>query len=197
MLDQNEALAFLRLVRAERRTTRQTLQLAFLYALQAILSSALLIVGYELTHARALHWAIISAILVIQPGIEQSLAASAVRIAANLVGGLIGLAIGALLGDGHPQLLFSLLLTVAACELLRLDLGLRTACVATVIVMITAPDGRVTTSALERLSAVIVGCLTALLVQLLADRLRRLTGWFEPLFSFTRTTKPTPSHNQE
>jgi uncharacterized membrane protein YgaE (UPF0421/DUF939 family) len=197
MLDQNEALAFLRLVRAERRTTRQTLQLAFLYALQAILSSALLIVGYDLTHARALNWAIISAILVIQPGIEQSLAASAVRIAANLVGGLTGLAIGAFLGDGNPQLLFALLLTVAACELLRLDLGLRTACVATVIVMVTAPDGRVTTSALERLSAVIIGCLTALLVQLLAERLRRLTGWFEPLFSFARIRQETPSQNQE
>ena len=197
MLDQNEALAFLRLVRAQRRTTRQTLQLAFLYALQAILSSALLIVGYQLTHARALNWAIISAILVIQPGIEQSIAASAVRIAANLVGGLIGLAIGALLGDGYPQLLFALLLTVSACELLRLDLGLRTACVAAVIVMVTAPDGHVTTSALERLSAVIVGCFTALAVQLIAERFRRLTGWFEPLFSLARLRPESASQHQE
>jgi uncharacterized membrane protein YgaE (UPF0421/DUF939 family) len=192
MLDQNEALAFLRLIRAERRTTRETFQTAILYALQVILTSLLLIAGYGLADSHALIWALVSAVLVIQPGIEQSLAASAIRIAANLVGGVIGLAIAQLLGLGHPQLLLAILLTVFACELLRLDLGLRTACVATIIVMTITIDGRVTTSAFERLSAVLIGCLTAVLVQFLIDRLRRLTSWADPLLHF-----PKPTNKQE
>ena len=196
MLDQNETRAFLRLIRSDRRTTRESLQAAILYALQAILSSVLLIVGYRLTHAHALTWAIISAILVIQPGIEQSLAASAVRIAANLIGGLIGLAIGELLGIGHPQLLLALLLTVFACEFLRIDLGLRTACVATIIVM-TSIDGNITTSAVERLSAVLIGCLTAVIVQIFAERIRRLTGWVEPLLSPLAPKSSTSENAQE
>jgi len=192
MLDQNEALEFLRLIRAERRTTRQSFQAAILYALQVLLSCLLLIVGYQLAHAAALTWALVSAVLVIQPGIEQSLAASAVRIAANLVGGLIGLAIGQFIGLGYSEVLLAILLTVFVCELLRLDLGLRTACVAVIIVM-TSIDGRVTTSAAERLSAVLVGCLTAVLVQFLIDHLRRLTNWTDPLLSFSKPNPPRDS----
>jgi uncharacterized membrane protein YgaE (UPF0421/DUF939 family) len=196
MLDPNESRAILRLIRSDRKTTRQSLQVASLFALQAILSSSLLIAGYTLAHAHALTWAIVSAVLVIQPGIEQSLAASAVRIAANLVGGLIGLAVGQFLGLGYPQLLLALALTVFASEFLRIDLGLRTACVATIIVM-TSLDGHVTTSALERLSAVLIGCLTAVGVQLLAEYLRRLAHWTDPFFpSLAAKPEPAPD-NQE
>lgn len=184
MLDQNEALAFLRLVSAERRTTRQSLQIAVLYALQVLLSASLLIIGFHIANSQALIWALVSATLVIQPGIEQSLRASAVRIAADLVGGLIGIAIAELLGLGYAQLLFAILLTVFVCELLRLDLGLRTSCVATIIVMTASVDGKITTSAFERLAAIIIGCLTALLIQFLIDRLRRLIAWTDPVLHF-------------
>jgi uncharacterized membrane protein YgaE (UPF0421/DUF939 family) len=172
MLDKNERAAFLRLIQSDRRSTTQTFLFASLWTLQALSSAALLISGYAAFHARGVYWAIVSAILVLQPGIEQSIAASAVRIAANIVGGAIAFAVGRFCGVGAWQLLLGLALTVICCEILRLDLGLRTACVAAVIVL-TANDGQVTTSSLERLSAVLIGCFLAVGIQLIVEGLRR------------------------
>ncbi len=171
--DKTEYLALLRRVQSERRTTRETLHEAALYALQVILCAILLLWGYSTFHAPSVMWAIVSAILVVQPGLEQSISTSAVRIAANLVGGAIGFAIGALLGTSAVPLLAALVITVFVCEILRLDLGLRTACVATLIVM-TSPAGNISASSFERLSAVLIGCLTAVFIQLAMHLPRRL-----------------------
>jgi uncharacterized membrane protein YgaE (UPF0421/DUF939 family) len=194
MLDRNEVLALSRLVLAQRKTSRESLQLACLYTVQVLVTAAILLTGYHLAGAKGVLWALVSSVLVLQPGIEQSIAASAVRIAANTVGGLIGLLIGATLGTGVPQLLLALVTTVFASEFLRLDVGLRTACVATLIVM-TTNDGRVLTSSPERLSAVLIGCLVAISVQLLIEKIRKALGWHSPHSPTAPPTPPSP-HDQ-
>ncbi len=179
MFDPNERLAFRRLFFSERKTNRQSLQLACIYTMQVLVSGSILLAGYRWFHGKGVLWAMVSAILVLQPGLEQSIAASAVRIAANTVGGLIGFTIGETFGTAPPQLLFALAATVFVAEFLRLDVGLRTACVATLIVMTTS-EGHVITSSFERFSAVLIGCLLAVAVQFGAEGVRRWFGWKDP-----------------
>jgi uncharacterized membrane protein YgaE (UPF0421/DUF939 family) len=177
MLDSNEHLALLRLVLSQPRSTRQALATAALFSLQAAICTALLLWGYHLAGKPGAMWAIISAVLVLQPGLVQSLSASVVRIVANVVGALSALAVSRLLGTGGWQVIVALIVVIFLCTLLRLELALRTACASVIIVMMS--DGRVFMPAAERSSAVIIGCTLAVLVQLLAEGARKRLGWEE------------------
>jgi uncharacterized membrane protein YgaE (UPF0421/DUF939 family) len=174
-----ERPALLRLIQSSRRTTRQTLAVATIFAVQAVICALVLTFAYARAHAAGAYWAIVSAVLVLQPGIEQSISASAIRIAANLIGAATGLAVGWAFGTGVWQVPLAMVIVCYICEFLRLDLGLRTACVSVVIVML-ANEGRVTTTSLERVVAVLVGCVFAVVLQILFDRvgcwLRRRSG---------------------
>ena len=73
------------------------------------------------------------------------------------------------------QFLLALVLVVFICDLLKLDLGLRTACVSVAVIMLRS-EGHVLTTSRERLVAVVIGCVTALLVQLLAKAVQKNSG---------------------
>jgi uncharacterized membrane protein YgaE (UPF0421/DUF939 family) len=190
MLEPHERLAILRLIQADRPTNRETLQTAALYAAQVVLAVSLVMGGYHLYGSPAALWAVVSAILVIQPAMEQSIATSAVRIAANIVGGLAGIVVGHFLGDGIWQFLTALVLVVFICDLLKLDLGLRTACVSVAVIMLKS-EGRVVSTSRSRMVSVIIGCLTALCVQLLAEWLRKKLGWHGPDMSAVAANPPS------
>jgi uncharacterized membrane protein YgaE (UPF0421/DUF939 family) len=154
-------------------TLRETMLVAALYATQAIICVVLLEWIYGWGHWLGVLWAMIAAILALQPGLSQSVVTSIIRIAANTVGAGVALGVAHLhLAKLHLtvelQLILSLVIIVFTCELLRLNLALRTACVAAIIVL-TANDGHVRTSALERFSATVAGCLMALIVQVCTD----------------------------
>ena len=167
----HELAALRQLVQSPRPTRKQTLLVAAVFAAQVVACATVLHGAYHFAHAAGVNWAIVSAVLVLQPGIEQSIAASAVRIAANLIGALIGLFVGYTLGTGSGQVVLAMVIVVFICEPLRLDFGLRTACVSVIIVM-TANVGSVLSSSVERFGAVLIGCGLAVVVQLMTDRLR-------------------------
>ena len=179
MLEPYERFAILRLIQADRPNSLESLKTAVLYAAQVVLASAVLMEGYKLYGSAAGLWAVVSAAMVVQPAMEQSIAASAVRIAANTTGGIAGILVGYFLGDGIWQFLLALVLVVFICNLLRLDLGLRTACVSVAVIMLRS-EGHVLTTGGQRLVAVVIGCVTALLVQLLAEAVRKRLGWHGP-----------------
>jgi len=154
-------------------TLRESLLLAAIYAAQAILCTALLTVGYTWEKAPGMGWAIISAILVLQPGITASLAASVARICANVVGAIVALLIDRWFGAGTVQLLAAILIIIFLCELLRLDMGLRAGCVSAVIIM-TFHESRVAMTSLDRSVAVIIGSILAVVVQIAGARLKHL-----------------------
>jgi uncharacterized membrane protein YgaE (UPF0421/DUF939 family) len=165
-----------------RPTVRETAIFAALYIAQATVCILALKVLYAAVGWLGVLWAMISAVLALQPGTAQSLATSVLRILANTVGAIVAYVVGRYLGNGLWQLLAALTLVVIVCESLRLDPALRTACVA-VLIVLTANDGHVRTSSIERFSAVLIGCGTAMAVQVITDFLRHL------LFS---RTLPTP-----
>jgi len=166
-----------------RPTARETAIFAALYIAQAIVCILALKALYWWIGWLGVLWAMISAVLALQPGTAQSLATSVLRILANTVGAAVGYLVGRYLGDGLWQLLAAITLVVIVCESLRLDPALRTACVAVVIVL-TTNAGHVGTSSFERFSAVLIGCGIAMTVQIITDILRHI------LFS---ETLPTPA----
>jgi len=157
---------------ARRRTMRESLLAAAFFALELAAVATVISVAYHYFGQPGATWAIISSVLVLYPGITQSFSAAFLRIFANLLGSLVGLAIGAWLGTDMPQVILALVIVIFIGELLQMDLALRTACVAAIIVM-SANDHNVRLSAIERISAVIAGCAAALAVQIAVKPIAR------------------------
>jgi uncharacterized membrane protein YgaE (UPF0421/DUF939 family) len=157
---------------ANPRTVRQSLAVAGVYAVQATVCILLLEQAYWVTTFKGVNWAIIAAILALQPGYKQSVVTSIIRILANTVGASVALLVASWLGSNEAYLILSIAIVVVICELLRLELALRTACVAVVIVLTVDPM-HVKSTGLERFSATIAGCVAALLVQIGSDAIRK------------------------
>jgi uncharacterized membrane protein YgaE (UPF0421/DUF939 family) len=179
-----EKHACLQAFKLPRPTLRESMLLAAIYAAQAIACTALLTVGYNIAKAPSAGWAIISSILVLQPGITQSLTASVARICANVVGAIVALTIAHFFGNGTAQLLAAILIIVPLCEVLRLDMGLRSACVSAVIIM-TFRESSILVTGLDRSISVIIGSALAVIVQIAGSRLKHL------LFKHHELTTPT------
>lgn len=160
--------------------------LAASYSLQAVVASSILLLGLFFVDSLAVAWAIISAIIAIQPGLQQSLAASLTRIVANFVGALVGLGLGELIGVGPWQVLVGIVVVVVLCQFLRLDDGLRIACIA-VVVVLSIQATSVVHSAIERSLTVIIGCVIGTMVQYAAERISQRLGLHDLLFQ-----KPLP-----
>jgi uncharacterized membrane protein YgaE (UPF0421/DUF939 family) len=156
-------------------TMRETLVVAGLYAAQAVVCVAILKWIYTHQHWDAVLWAMISAILALQPGLSQSVVTSIIRIAANTVGAGVALGIAQIPVPADLRLIVSLIIVVFTCEVLRLELALRTACVAAMIVL-TSNEGHVFTTGTQRFTATIIGCTMALVVQLMTDLIREKVG---------------------
>jgi uncharacterized membrane protein YgaE (UPF0421/DUF939 family) len=146
------------------------------YAIETVAATAFLVAAFHAAKLPGAGWAIITAILVLQPGLNQSLTASRIRIAATLLGAWIGSAAGLLLGATTPALLAGILVTILVCHIWQLDRYLRQACL-TVPIIQMSPEGALVHVSYERLIAVLAGCVVAVLVQYawqFAGRLRLL-----------------------
>jgi uncharacterized membrane protein YgaE (UPF0421/DUF939 family) len=151
-----------------RPTLRESMLVAGLYAAQAVVCVVILKWLYAHEHWNAVLWAMISAVLALQPGLSQSVVTSIIRITANTVGASVALGVSRIHFKPELQLIAALVTVVFVCELLRLETALRTACVAAIIVLTTS-EGHYLSSGTERFTATVMGCLMALLVQLITD----------------------------
>ena len=140
------------------------------YAVEAAICSALLWTGYARLGFDGARWAVVSSIVVLQPGVTQSFQASVFRILANLIGAAVGFVMAWLLGTDPGHVILAMLTVVFCCLALRLEQSLRSACVSVIIVMTTA-DGHVVASGIQRAVGVSIGATLAVSVQLLLETL--------------------------
>jgi uncharacterized membrane protein YgaE (UPF0421/DUF939 family) len=164
-------MRLLRDIQAKRRSDMQTLTESCAYAAQAVAATLLVVELYHWLGKGSAMWAAVSAVLVLQPRLRRSLAASAIRVIANLLGAGIGVAVSLAIPERIVSVVVSLTLIVLACEFLRLDAGLRSAC-ASVLIVTMAP-GPLLERGQERASAVCVGCAVALALQFVVYGLLR------------------------
>jgi|SRR5579872_270075 len=158
----------LQAVQAKRKSTKESLIEAGVFALQASISALLIVPAYDHFKAPGALWAVVSAVLVLQPGFSQSLTSSSVRVVANLLGAGIAALIGLTLGDQLPEICLALISIILICEFARLDQGVRSACASVLIVMMKT-DETILQRSVERATAVAIGCGVALLLQIITQ----------------------------
>jgi len=109
-------------------------------------------------------WCLISVMLVLSPEGSDAVPLAMSRIKANLVGAFAGL----LLLIVHPPMIImvggAVAVTVVLCTLLQLEASARSALAATIIVTLHEAGRHIWDTALERIIAVLAGCLLGLLV---------------------------------
>src|SRR5262249_48930613 len=117
-------------------------------------------------------WAVVSAVVVILPEPHASVKSAALRVIANLVGASTGAALAAFHLPTTASLVVGLLLVAGLCRLLGIDAAARSASVALIIVSLRQSGG-VWVSSETRVALVMLGCLTAFAVTLMAAFLER------------------------
>lgn len=128
---------------------------ALVQAAEAVICTFAIVWGFRMAHKPGAIWALVSAVIVLRPGFEDSLRASEVRVAANVVGALVGVVVSmAARAVGPVQIALALALVILLCHWPPLEEGVRSACAGVVIVMMH--EGSVTHMGLERLAAVLV-----------------------------------------
>ncbi|HEY1904943.1 MAG TPA: FUSC family protein [Myxococcaceae bacterium] len=133
-------------------------------------------------------WAIISAVLVLQPDPVATRRNSLTRFAATIIGAVASVGAVAIGLQGIPAFLLALVVTCTLCAALALEEGLRPAVVCTAVLLIR-PDGPVTQAAelrfaFDRILAVIGGGVVALAVAY-------LPGWRADAADSARGGRPT------
>ncbi len=143
---------------------------AVFFSAKAALSSVVAVLCFDFFHLQGAMWAAISAVIVTQPSLHPSVRASLMRVIANLIGACVGAIFAALFGHTLYGLAAAVMITGLICHLTRLDEALRPAYAAVVILMLNPAPGSTWFNSIERVYAVVIGCLVSLLVGFLCDK---------------------------
>jgi uncharacterized membrane protein YgaE (UPF0421/DUF939 family) len=143
------------------------------YALRVACAAAVSMLAARLLQEQMGLWAVVSAVVVIQPDVRASLSAAALRVVANIVGASVGVAMGLLLGaHPFPAIVLAVVLVAGLCRALGLDAAARSANVSAAIVLLRGSEHLV--GSLEtRVLGVLAGCAIALAVTAAAVALER------------------------
>jgi uncharacterized membrane protein YgaE (UPF0421/DUF939 family) len=109
-------------------------------------------------------WALISVMLVLSPDGKDSIKLAVTRMKANIVGASVGV-LCLLISPSNPWIItLAVVITLSFCYLFKLDAGIRSSLAATVIIMLHQEGKHLWDSALERIIAVLAGCVLGLLI---------------------------------
>lgn len=156
------------------RPFRASLRHAGLMGAQLGACAAILLVTFHALGLPDVGWALVTMCIVLQPELTQSLTSAATLFVANAIGASCGVIAVYYLGHGPWQLVAGLVACVAACSLLRLDLGVRNGCAAVVIMWYFPREVDAVVLGAERVVAVLAGCAVAVGLQYAVARGVRL-----------------------
>jgi len=145
---------------------------AIIFSAKAAVAAVIAALCFKFSgHLPGAPWvAAVSAVLVTQPDLHSSFQASFMRVVANLAGAFGGAALLAITGLPIAAMAIGVLVTGLVCYLLKQDDALRPAFVAVVIVTLIGENNE-WRSSLDRVAAVSIGCVCALVVGFLFDKL--------------------------
>jgi uncharacterized membrane protein YgaE (UPF0421/DUF939 family) len=144
---------------------------AIIFSVKAMIGTVVAALGYKLFDLPGAPWvAAVSAVLVTQPNLHSSLKASMLRVTANVVGAFGGAVLLAIIQQPIVAMAIGVMLTGLVCYLLKQDDAQRPAFVAVIIVTLFAENSGWHNS-FNRVCGVIIGCICALVVGFLFDKL--------------------------
>jgi len=144
---------------------------AVIFSAKAAIATVVAVLCYDWARLPGTAWvAAVSAVVVTQPSMHSSFKASLMRVVANLAGAFGGAALSIIIGQPLLAVAAGVMLTGLVCHLLKQDDALRPAFVAVILVTL-AGDNDKWHSSLNRVAGVLIGCLCALAVGFLFDKL--------------------------
>ena len=147
---------------------------AVVFSAKAAVAAVIAALCYKFFDLPGAQWvAAVSAVLVTQPSLHSSFQASFMRVVANLAGAFGGAALLVATGQPIVAMAIGVLVTGLVCYLLKQDDALRPAFVAVIIVTLIGENSKWQNSR-DRVAAVIVGCICALAVGFLFDKISNL-----------------------
>ena len=143
---------------------------AIIFSAKAAVAAVAAVITYNYFARPGAAWAAISALLVIQPDLHSSFRSSLARVAANLGGAFGGAALFTLIGHALPALAISVIVAGLVCHWLKAGDAVRPAFAAIAIVIFTT-DASKWGSSFDRVFAVVIGCVCAMVISFLFDKL--------------------------
>lgn len=134
------------------------------YAAKCVTGTLLVFIIASFIHYTDIGWCLISVMLVLSPDGKESVPLAVTRIKANLVGAIVGVLCLCVSHNNMWILSAALAITVAFCYLFKLDAGIRSALAATIIIMLHEEGKHLWDNAIERIIAVLAGCILGLLI---------------------------------
>ena len=135
-----------------------------------------------LLHYKDIAWCLISVMLVLSPDGRESVPLAFTRIKANIVGACSGMLCLCIFPTNMWMICLGLTTSLSFCYLFRLDSGIRSALAATIILMLHEEGKHVWDTAIERVIAVLFGCVLGLVITFVFH--------FKP--QYKETSKPSP-----
>jgi uncharacterized membrane protein YgaE (UPF0421/DUF939 family) len=149
---------------------------AIIFSAKAATATVVAVLCYDWSRLPGTAWvAAVSAVVVTQPSLHSSFKASLMRVIANLAGAFGGAALSIGIGQPLVAMAVGVMVTGLVCYLLQQDDMLRPAFVAIILVTL-AGDNDKWHSSLNRVAGVATGCLCALIVGYLFDKLSAFPG---------------------
>lgn len=140
------------------------IKIPLIYAIKCVTGILLVFLIARIIGHTDISWALISVILVLSPDSKEALPLAMTRIKANVLGAGIS-ALCLLIYPANMWIMsLSVALTLGLCYILHLEAGVRSAMAAAVIIMLHPPGTHVWDTALERIIAVLAGCLLGLVI---------------------------------
>jgi uncharacterized membrane protein YgaE (UPF0421/DUF939 family) len=144
---------------------------AIIFSAKAATATVVAVLCYDWSRLPGTAWvAAVSAVVVTQPSLHSSFKASLMRVIANLAGAFGGAALSLCLGQPLVAVAVGVMVTGLLCYLLQQDDALRPAFVAVILVTLAGENDK-WHSSLSRVAGVVTGCLCALIVGYLFDKL--------------------------
>jgi uncharacterized membrane protein YgaE (UPF0421/DUF939 family) len=148
---------------------------AVIFSAKAAVAAVIGALCYKFFDLPGAPWvAAVSAVLVTQPSLHSSFQASFMRVVANLAGAFGGATLLAAIGHPIAAMAIGVMVTGLLCYLLKQDDALRPAFVAVIIVTLIG-GGNEWHNSRDRVAAVIIGCVCALAVGFLFDKISSLS----------------------
>jgi uncharacterized membrane protein YgaE (UPF0421/DUF939 family) len=144
------------------------------FSTKAAVAAVISVLAYDCSQLPGAPWvAAVSAVLVTQPDLHSSFQSSLMRVAANLAGAFGGAALLAATRQPVVAMAIGVMITGLVCYFLKQDDALRPAFVAVIMVTLIGENGKWQNS-IDRVIAVVIGCVCALIVGLLFDKISNL-----------------------
>jgi uncharacterized membrane protein YgaE (UPF0421/DUF939 family) len=135
-----------------------------IYASKCITGIVIVLILAHIFHYKNVAWGLISVILILSPDGKDAIQLAVARIKANGIGAVVGLIFLWIFHTELWALTLAVVVSIGLCYLFKLEASTRIAIATTIIIMLHEEGKHLWNIGVERVIAVIAGCLLGLII---------------------------------